>query len=121
VETINRVLEELLTAGRIREGYLGVGMQPIPIPAGLREKTGFGSESGLIVLNVVAGSPAEESGLQLGDILVALDDKPITDVEELQAVLRGENVDRTLNAVLIRGGEAVRTAIKVTERPRKAN
>jgi S1-C subfamily serine protease len=121
VETIHRVLDELLTAGRIREGYLGVGMQPIPIPAGLREKTGFGSESGLIVLNVVGGSPAEEAGVQLGDILVALDGKPITDVDELQAVLRGENVDRTLNAVLIRGGERLQTAIKVAERPRKAN
>ena len=121
VETMNRVLDELLTAGRIREGYLGVGMQPIPIPAELRKKAGFASESGLIVLNVVSGSPAEEAGIQLGDILVALDAKPIIDVEELQAVLRGENVDRTLNAVLIRGGEALRTAIKVVERPRKAN
>jgi S1-C subfamily serine protease len=121
VETMNRVLDELLTAGRIREGYLGVGMQPIPIPAGLREKTGFASESGLIVLNVVSGSPAEEAGVQLGDILVALDAKPMTDVEELQAVLRGENVGRSLNAVFVRGGETVQTVINVAERPKKAN
>jgi S1-C subfamily serine protease len=121
VETMNRVLDELLTVGRIREGYLGVGMQPIPIPAGLREKSGLASESGLIVLNVVSGSPAEDAGVQLGDILVALDAKPITDIEDLQAVLRGENVDRTLNAVFIRGGQAVQTAIKVAERPARAN
>jgi serine protease Do len=119
--TINRVLDELLKTGRIREGYLGVGMQPIPIPAGLREKSGFASESGLIVLNIVSGSPAEQAGVQLGDILIALDGKPISDVDELQAALRGENVGRTLKALFIRGGETVESQVAVAERPRKAN
>ena len=121
LETIHRVLEELLRTGRIREGYLGIGMQPIPIPSSLREKTGFSSDSGLIVLNVVSGSPAEKAEVQLGDILIALDSKPIPDVEELQGVLRGENVDRELKAIFIRGGEIVERQIKVAERPRKAN
>jgi S1-C subfamily serine protease len=121
LSTSSRVLDELLKTGRIREGYFGVGMQPIPIPAGLREKTGFDSESGLIVLNVVSGSPADEAGVQLGDILIALEGKPISDVDELQAALRGENVGRTLNAVFIRGGETVETQILVAERARKAN
>jgi S1-C subfamily serine protease len=121
LNTVTRVLDELLRTGRIREGYLGVGMQPIPIPAGLREKVGFASESGLIVLNVVPGTPAEEAGVQLGDILIALDNKPVTDVDELQGVLRGENVDRSLKALFIRGGETVETELKVAERPRKAN
>ncbi len=119
--TIHRVLDELLKTGRIREGYLGVGMQPIPIPAGLREKTGFNSESGLIVLNVVTGTPADAAGVQLGDILIALDDKPISDVDELQAVLRGDNVDRSLKALFVRGGETLETQLTVSERPRKAN
>jgi S1-C subfamily serine protease len=121
LQTINRVLDELLKTGRIREGYLGVGMQPIPIPSGLRDKIGISSETGLIVLNVVSGSPADEAGVQLGDILVALDSKPMTDVDELQGALRGENVDRGLKASFIRGGETFQTEIVVAERPRKAN
>ncbi len=119
--TINRVLDELLKTGRIRQGYLGVGMQPIVIPAGLREKTGYTSESGLIVLSVESGSPAEEAGVQLGDILIALDAKPITDVDELQASLRGENVGRSLRALFVRGGETVDKQIKIAERARKPN
>lgn len=121
LQTIHRVLDELLKTGRIREGYIGVGMQPIPIPSGLREKSGIPSETGLIVLNVVSGSPADEAGVQLGDILVALDSKPIPDIDELQALLRGENVDRGLKALFIRGGEMVEKQITVAERPRKAN
>ena len=119
--TVHRILDELLKTGRIREGYLGVGMQPIPIPANLREKVTLASDSGLIVLNVVSGSPADEAGVQLGDILVALAGKPIADVDELQAALRGENVGRSLQALFIRGGETVTTQIAVAERPRKAN
>lgn len=119
--TIHRILDELLTTGRIREGYLGVGMQPIPIPANLREKAALASESGLIVLNVVSGSPADEAGVQLGDILIALEGKSVSDVDELQAALRGENVGRSLQAMFIRGGETVTTQIAVAERPRKAN
>ncbi len=119
--TIHRILDELLKTGRIREGYLGVGMQPIPLPAGLREKIGHGSPSGLIVLSVVSGSPAEEAGIQLGDILVALEGAPIPDVDELQAALRGENVGRKLKATFVRGGEIVDTQITVAERPRRAN
>ena len=119
--TINRILEELLKTGRIREGYLGVGMQPIPLPESLREKTGYSSQSGLIVLNVVSNSPADDAGVQLGDILVALEGQPIFDVDELQAVLRGENVGRGLRAVFVRGGETMETQITIAERPRKAN
>lgn len=121
IPTIHRVLDELLKTGRIREGYLGVGIQPIPIPVGLRTKTGYNSESGLIVLNVVPGTPADESGVQLGDILIALEGKPVSDVDELQGALRGENVDRSLKALFIRGGETIETQLKVAERPRKAN
>ncbi|HZS57322.1 MAG TPA: S1C family serine protease [Bryobacteraceae bacterium] len=121
VSTITRILDELLKTGRIRQGYLGVGMQPIVIPAALREKTGHRSDSGLIVLSVEPGSPADDAGVQLGDILIALDTKPVTDVEELQAALRGENVGRSLKALFIRGGETVEAQVNVAERPRKAN
>jgi S1-C subfamily serine protease len=115
------VLDDLLKTGRIREGYLGVGMQPIPIPEDMRKKAGYATETGLIVLNVVPGTPAEEAGVQLGDILIALDGKPMTDVDELQGLLRGDNVDRALRAVFIRGGETIERELKIAERPRKAN
>ncbi len=119
--TLNRVLDELLKTGHIRRGYLGIGMQPIAIPVHLREKIGNGSESGLIVLSVEAGSPADEAGVQLGDILVLLGGEPISDVDELQAALRGDNVGRNLPARFIRAGEIIDKQVGVAEKPRKAN
>jgi serine protease Do len=121
VVTMSRLLDEILREGRIRHGYLGVGMQPVPIPRGLREKLGDAPESALIVLSVEPDSPAERANMQLGDILVSLDGRPITAVEELQEALRGDVIGRTAKAVVIRGGNVVDVEVTLAERPKKGS
>jgi S1-C subfamily serine protease len=116
VKTLNRVAEELLQQGRIRQGYLGIGLQPVAVPPVLREKIGSRQESGLIILSVEPDSPAEKAAVQLGDILISLDEKPLADVEDLQDALRGENVGQRRRLVLVRGGERVESEITISER-----
>ncbi len=120
VATLNRIADELLNEARIRHGYLGVSLQPVAILERQREKSGMQASSGLIVLSVEPGSPADQAGLQLGDVLVSLDGKPVSDIDELQIVLRGETVGRTVRAVLMRAGERVEAQITISERM-KAN
>ncbi len=119
--TIYRVADELLKEGRIRHGYLGVGLQPVRIPANLRSKIDGGAESGLILLSVEPHSPAEGANLQMGDILVSLNGKMVTDIEDLQTSLRGDVIGQTVKALIIRGGEPVEVTITVTERTRREN
>jgi S1-C subfamily serine protease len=120
--TLKRIAQELLQEGRIRHGYLGVGLQPVAIPEQLREKTGAAAAaSGLIVLSVEPDSPAHEAKLQLGDILVSLAGKVVAEIDELQSVLRGDIVGRIATAVLLRGGERVEVQISISERARKEN
>lgn len=121
VVTMNRLLDELLREGRIRHGYLGVGMQPVPIPRGLREKLHGAPDSALIVLSVEPDSPAERANMQLGDILVSLDGRPTTAVEELQEALRGDVIGRTVKAIVIRGGNVIDVDVTLAERPKKGN
>ena len=117
--TIERVSRELVNEGRIRHGYLGVGLQPVAIPANLKSKLGSAQETGLILLSVEADSPAERAGLQIGDILTALGGNAVTDVEDLQQALRGDTVGRTVPVVLMRGGERIETQVAVSERSKK--
>ncbi len=119
VSTLKRIADELLHQGRIRRGYLGVGTQAVPIPSSLQEKLGLDCEYGLILLSVETDSPAEKAGWQLGDILVKLNGTPVLDVDELQAILRGDSVGRQVNALLIRGGEKIESEITVVERPNR--
>lgn len=114
--TLQRVAQELMQEGRIRYGYLGVGLQPVAIPEHLRAKLGNIPESGLIVLSVAGDSPAQQADLQLGDILISLDKNHLTSIEELQAILRGDMVGRSVSALLIRGGEPVEVQIVVSQR-----
>ena len=119
--TIERIAQELVNEGRIRHGYLGVGLQPVTIPANLRSKLGSPQETGLILLSVEVDSPAERAGLQVGDILVALDGNPVTDVEDLQHSLRGDMVGRTVPIIVLHGGEHIEGEIAVSERLRREN
>jgi S1-C subfamily serine protease len=115
--TLQRVAKELREGGgQIRHGYLGVGLQPVAIPGHLRTKLGDIPESGLIVLSVADDSPAQQADLQLGDILVSLDENHLTSVDELQAILRGDAVGRPVSALVIRGGELVEVQIVVSQR-----
>ena len=114
--TLHRVAQELLREGQIRQGYLGVGLQPVSIPEHLRAKLGNIPDSGLIVLSVAGDSPAQQADLQLGDILISLDKNHLTSIEELQAILRGDIVGRSVSALLIRGGEPVEAQVVVAQR-----
>ncbi|MBV8551150.1 MAG: serine protease [Acidobacteriaceae bacterium] len=119
VATLQRVAGELVTEGRIRHGYLGVGLQPVAIPQSLASKLVKPTESAIILLSVEPDSPAERAGLQVGDILVGLAGKTVSDVEDLQSALRGDIVGRTVPASLIRGGEPLEIQITVAERGKR--
>jgi serine protease Do len=114
--TLDRVAKTLLTHGRVRRGYLGVGTQQVPLPEALAQKAGLTQESALLVVNVEAGSPAEKGGLILGDLLVLVGDQPIIDVDSLRAQLSSDKLDQALPIRVIRGGEVQNLSITIGER-----
>ncbi|MGE5334220.1 MAG: S1C family serine protease [Nitrososphaerota archaeon] len=114
--TLDRVAKTLLTHGRVRRGYLGVGTQQVPLPEALAQKAGLTQESALLVVNVEAGSPADKGGLMLGDLLVLVGDQPIIDVDSLRAQLTSDKLDQTLSMRIIRGGEPQNLSITLGER-----
>lgn len=115
--TIDRVSAELEKRGHIGRGYLGVGMQPVALPEKLRDSLKLSNEAAAMIVTVEPGGPAEKAGVLIGDILVALDGKPLTDTEDLAAHLSGEQIGKTVNASLIRGGALTDVSITVGERP----
>jgi S1-C subfamily serine protease len=114
--TLDRVAKTLLTHGRVRRGYLGIGTQQVPLPEALAQKAGLTQETALLVVNVEAGSPAEQGGLMLGDLVVLVADQPIIDVDSLRAQLTSDKLGQTLPMRIIRGGEAQNLTITLGER-----
>jgi S1-C subfamily serine protease len=117
--TVTQVTDQLLSSGKIARGYLGLGMQPVHLPDDLKNKLSLPGNSGLIVVSVESGGPAEKAGVLIGDILITLDGMAVTDTDDVQSVLGPERVGTVLTARVVRGGASTELAITVGERPRR--
>ncbi len=117
--TVNRVVEQLLSGGRIARGYLGVAMQPVRLPENMRGGLASGTEAGLIVVSVEEHGPAEAAGIIVGDIITALDGKPVSDTSDVQSVLDPQRVGKPLAVQLLRGGTVTDVNLTVGERPQR--
>jgi S1-C subfamily serine protease len=109
--TVNRVLDVLLAKGRIARGFLGVALQPVRLPA-----SAAGPGQGLVVVMVDSHGPAEKAGLIVGDVIVAVGEKSVTDTSALQAALDPEQVGNKIQLRVLRGGQPHDVAVVVAER-----
>jgi S1-C subfamily serine protease len=115
--TVNRVIDTLLKKGRIPQGYLGVGLQPVRLPEALRESLQRSEKTAAIVLEVEPESPAHKAGILIGDILIAFAGRPVARLEDVHSQLHGESIGKPLALQFVRGGAAQEVNIVVGERP----
>lgn len=108
--------ETLEKHGHIRRGYLGVRSQPVSIPAAQQSSLGREQSSGLLLVGVESGSPAEAGGLLVGDIIVSIDGKPVNDPDELVASLAGPVVGVPTPVEVLRGGRPETLGVTIGER-----
>jgi S1-C subfamily serine protease len=114
--TVNRVADVLLSKGRIPRGYLGVGLQPIRLPAELTQSTHRKGKTATIVLDVAPDGPAHKAGFLIGDLLLSLDGHEVLHPGDVHSTLGPDSIGKTFVAQLLRGGELREVRISVTER-----
>jgi S1-C subfamily serine protease len=117
VATVDRVVKTLLEKGSVPRGYFGVGLQPVRLPENLRETLQRTEKTAAMILEVEPGGPAHKAGVVIGDILVTINGKPVTRLEDVWAHLIGENIGNAVNAQFLRGGAPREISITVGERP----
>jgi S1-C subfamily serine protease len=113
---IQRIADDLLSKGRVARGYLGVGLQPVPIPDHLKQSLGHEGGSAVIVLSVEPGSPAEKGGVVIGDVLLSIDGHNLRSVEDLHGALDSRLIGKTVKVKLARAGQPKDVEITVGER-----
>ncbi len=115
--TVDRVVDVLVSKGRVPRGYLGIGAQPVAIPEDLRAKLSLRGKSGIMIVKVESGGPAERAGLLLGDILVGMGDAVVEGIEDLQAFSDSGVIGKIVKARVVRAGALREVEITIGERP----
>jgi len=101
---------ERFIAGSLNGERPRLGVSYVPVFA----RTGRSGQYGLLVLEVLAGSPADRAGIALGDVITSIGDLQTTDPEELAAALESAPSDASVPVALVRGGAAT-TRVVVLE------
>jgi S1-C subfamily serine protease len=105
INTARWVAGLLIREGRVRRAYLGIATQARPIPAAWRRRLQLDQAVGLEVVHVEPGKPAALAGMQVGDVLVTVGNRPVQKHTDLQAILQAHAIGQLLPLVALRGGE----------------
>jgi len=130
VNTVRRVVPSLIATGRYADPWLGItGMSVTPL---LAEALDLPVEQGVLVQVVVDDGPADKAGLQDsdrevefegalldtgGDIIVAIDDAAVQDMDDLIVYLADTTVGQTVTLTVLRDGAEQRVKVMLEERP----
>ena len=95
-DTIFLVTERLITGESLENGFLGISGQDPTI-----------GRAGALVIEVVNGSPADQSGLQEGDLIIAVDGSPVLGMSELAARIRLTSPGTMVAIDIVRNGEEI--------------
>jgi S1-C subfamily serine protease len=115
--TASFVAGEIARHGRVRRAYIGVGAATLAIPRRIALRLALQQATGARLLSVDQAGPAAQAGLLTGDLVIALDGKPVTGVSDLVRALDADKIDRTVSVDFLRRSEQLRLWIGPVERP----
>jgi S1-C subfamily serine protease len=110
-DTAEFVASRLIRDGRVRRSHIGVTGQGVSLHRRLVRYYDLASESGLLVLGVVPGSPAQRAGLRERDVIVRFAGKAIAGVDDLHRMLSGELSGVTCEIDIVRGTELLKLVV----------
>jgi len=111
---VRQVIDGIERHGSVKRGFLGITSQPVQIPE--RQRDGRSEAAGLLVTGVAAGTPAEQAGLLVGDIVVGFGGTSVDEPESLLALLTGDRVGHATPVAVLRGGRGLDVSVTVGER-----
>jgi serine protease Do len=109
------VIDQLKEFGRARRGWLGVRIQTVTEE--LADSMGLSEAQGALVANLTEGGPAEKAKLQVGDVILSFDGKPIEEMRSLPRIVAETPVGKATKVVVWRKGRKVTLKVKLGEFP----
>lgn len=101
--TVRWVAMLLLKEGKVTRGFLGISGQTVPLPVRVVRYFNLPQQSGVYVMSVAAGSPADRAGLKEGDVVITLGEHTIKSIDDIHRLLTADAVGRRLDLAVLRG------------------
>ena len=107
------IVAALIAEGRYRRAYLGIAMGPRPLPPRIARAVGRGT--GVEVIEVVAGGPADRAGIRAEDLIVEIDGAPIASVDDVQRLMTSERIGTPAAVRVVRSGAMLTVELAAIE------
>ncbi len=107
------IADQLIEKGKVTRGWLGVVIQEVT--SDISEAIGI--REGVIIAQIMPGSPAEKAGLKIGDIVLSVDGEKVKSVRDLQFKIMKTPPGNELKLVVLRDGKEIQINVKVGEMP----
>jgi S1-C subfamily serine protease len=123
IDTAKRIADQLITKGRVEHPFLGIRMVPLTPEIKQRlnnsrnSKVRVEADQGVLIVQVVRGSPADEAGLRPGDVIQAINNQQVTKAEQVQQQLEKSGVGNQLPITVQRGGQTVELTVQPAPLP----
>jgi S1-C subfamily serine protease len=114
VERIERSVSAIITHGHVRQGYLGVSLQPVQLSES--GKADLIQETGLMVVAVEADGPAQKAGVLQGDVLIRMGKAELLSLDQLFFALSDDRIDEHIPLQLMRAGKLIELQVVIGER-----
>ncbi len=103
INIAKRVAKQLIEKGKIERGYLGIYMQDVD--KNLAKHFKLKKPYGVIITDVVKGSPADKAGLKAGDVIIKVDDREIKNSLQLRSYVQSKAPGEKIDITIIRDGK----------------
>ncbi len=119
INTAKFVAGRLIRDGKIRRAYIGVAGQNVPLPRRVVRFHTLPAETGILVISIEPGSPAQRAGLREGDIILSYDGQPVRGIDELHKHLTEAKVGMVSPMGILRGPGRITLQIVAEELRRR--
>lgn len=110
VNLVQRIADDIIEFGTYRRAYLGVEISTLT-PADIRRMQIKNQTQGVLIDAIFAGGSAEAAGLQVGDLVVQVDDRSVNDLPEMTEIIGLAKVGDQLKVTVIRDNEPLRIVV----------
>ena len=116
INLVRHVADQLMATGKVQRAWLGI--QLAELTPELAEGFGLSEQKGILVQDVITGTPAERAGLKRNDVIVEYDGQSVSDLPKFRLKVADTKVGSRVPLMVLRDGRRIPVTVTLSERPK---